>query len=92
MVWFNNLIRCTEFQVNRFFQIIFAWGNKMNTSRNSQKNTAEMDKTRVLGYQVAKVLTDQELLIVSGALCQPPKGGTWCSGDGCNCTYEDDCK
>lgn len=64
----------------------------MNFFKNDEKDAAEMGKTRVLGYQVAKVLTDQELLVVSGALCAAPKGSTWSSGTGCNCTYEDDCK
>jgi hypothetical protein len=66
----------------------------MNFFKSNEKDVAEMGKTRVLGYQLARVLTDQELLAVAGALiCPRGQQSTWSPGSSeCNCTVEDDCR
>lgn len=64
----------------------------MNISAKNDVKNDDAGKSRILGYQVAKELTNQELLMASGGTCDVGQSSSWSGGCSGSCTYEDDCK
>ena len=52
---------------------------------------AQKEATRVLGYQVARQLTVNEIKQVAGGACEAGQSVTWSNGSSCGCSYQDDC-